>query len=48
MLLDPSISLIEVALAVGFQNQAHFSTVFKHFVNETPGRWRKESALHVL
>ncbi|WP_188080140.1 AraC family transcriptional regulator [Neorhizobium sp. P12A] len=46
MLLDPSTSLIEVALAVGFQNQAHFSTVFKQFVNETPGRWRKDIALH--
>jgi AraC-like DNA-binding protein len=48
MLLDPSISLIEIALAVGFQNQAHFSTVFKQFVNETPGRWRKHTASHVL
>jgi AraC family transcriptional regulator len=42
MLLDPSTSLIETALAVGFQSQAHFSTVFKHFEGETPGRWRKD------
>jgi AraC family transcriptional regulator len=36
-------SLAEVALAVGFQTQAHFCTVFKRFAGETPGRWRKEN-----
>ncbi|MGC1303758.1 MAG: AraC family transcriptional regulator [Caulobacteraceae bacterium] len=41
MLLDPSIELIDVALSVGFQAQAHFSTVFKRYVGETPGRWRR-------
>jgi AraC family transcriptional regulator len=32
--------LAEVALAVGFQAQAHFSTVFKRLTDETPARWR--------
>jgi len=32
--------LAEVALAVGFCTQAHFSTVFKRITNETPARWR--------
>jgi len=33
--------LAEVALAAGFRSQAHFSTVFKRIVNETPARWRE-------
>jgi AraC family transcriptional regulator len=32
---------VDIALAVGFQTQAHFSTVFKRFVGESPGRWRR-------
>jgi AraC family transcriptional regulator len=32
--------LAEVALAVGFCTQAHFSTVFKRIMSETPARWR--------
>lgn len=32
--------LVDVALGVGFQTQAHFTTVFKRFVGETPKRWR--------
>lgn len=33
-------SLAEIALAVGFCTQAHFSTVFKRITGETPARWR--------
>jgi AraC-like DNA-binding protein len=33
-------TLVEVALSVGFQTQAHFTTVFKRFAGETPHRWR--------
>jgi AraC-like DNA-binding protein len=33
-------SLVDVALDVGFQTQAHFSTVFKRIVGATPGKWR--------
>jgi AraC-like DNA-binding protein len=32
--------LAEIALAVGFSTQAHFSTVFKHISGHTPARWR--------
>jgi AraC family transcriptional regulator len=41
LLLDTPNELVDVALTVGFQAQAHFSTVFKRFVGETPGRWRR-------
>ena len=33
--------LAEVAPSVGFQSQAHFSTVFKRIAGETPARWRR-------
>ena len=34
-------SLAEIALEVGFLAQAHFTTVFKRLVGETPARWRR-------
>ncbi len=40
MLRNSTDSLVEVALSVGFQTQAHFTDVFKRFVGETPHRWR--------
>ncbi|MBV8186078.1 MAG: helix-turn-helix transcriptional regulator [Alphaproteobacteria bacterium] len=46
LLRDPELPLVEVALAVGFQTQAHFTTVFKRYVGATPHRWRRcEAAL---
>jgi len=33
--------LAQIALIVGFQTQAHFTTVFGRFVGETPHRWRR-------
>lgn len=41
ILLTTGMPLVEVALAVGFQTQAHFTTVFRRFLGETPGRWRE-------
>lgn len=35
--------LCEVALDVGFKTQAHFTTVFKRIVGETPNEWRHHS-----
>lgn len=32
--------LVQVALGVGFQTQAHFTTVFRRFTGETPYQWR--------
>jgi AraC family transcriptional regulator len=35
-----SMTIVAIAVAVGFQTQAHFTTVFKRFAGSTPHRWR--------
>lgn len=40
ILSNTAMPLAQVAVALGFQAQAHFSTVFKRLTGETPGRWR--------
>jgi AraC family transcriptional regulator len=40
LLKQANISLVEVALSVGFQTQAHFTTVFKRIAGDTPYQWR--------
>jgi AraC family transcriptional regulator len=42
MLAAQPAALVDVALSVGFQTQAHFTTVFKRFVGNTPCQWRRE------
>ena len=44
LLRNPEIALVDVALSVGFQTQAHFTTVFRRFVGQTPHRWRRLTA----
>jgi AraC-like DNA-binding protein len=46
LLGDPELTLVDVALSVGFQTQAHFTTVFKRFAGETPHRWRRLAPGH--
>lgn len=41
LLLQTTREILDIALTVGFQTQAHFSTVFKRIVGEAPGRWRR-------
>jgi AraC family transcriptional regulator len=41
MLVGDGAPIVDVALSVGFQTQAHFSTVFKHFVGQSPHAWRQ-------
>lgn len=41
LLADTDTALAEIALSVGFLAQAHFTTVFKRLVGETPARWRR-------
>jgi len=40
LLVQTEEALAIVAMDVGFQTQAHFTTVFKKIVGITPGRWR--------
>jgi len=40
LLRQGDIPLVDVALTVGFQTQAHFTTVFKRFTGDTPYQWR--------
>ncbi len=34
------LALVEIALQTGFQNQPHFTTVFRKITSVTPGKWR--------
>jgi AraC-like DNA-binding protein len=40
LLLESELKLVEIALASGFQTQAHFTTVFKKLTFSTPYEWR--------
>jgi AraC family transcriptional regulator len=40
LLRNSTTAIVEIALAVGFQTQAHFTTAFKRFVGCTPRQWR--------
>jgi AraC family transcriptional regulator len=42
LLRDPSMSIVDVALSLGFGTQAHFTVVFKSIVESTPAHWRKQ------
>jgi AraC-like DNA-binding protein len=41
LLRNTELALVDVALSVGFQTQAHFTTVFRRLAGETPHRWRR-------
>jgi len=41
ILSSTDMPLAEVALSLGFQAQAHFSTVFKRLTGQSPARWRR-------
>ncbi len=41
MLATTDMPIVELALAVGFSTQAHFTAVFKRFSGLTPHRWRR-------
>jgi AraC-like DNA-binding protein len=42
LLRETTKPLVEIALDVGFQTQAHFTTVFRRLMGETPNRWRQK------
>lgn len=41
LLRDPSMSIVDVALLLGFRTQAHFTVAFKNIVGHPPAYWRK-------
>jgi len=41
IMMGEDMPLAQVAHAVGFQSQSHFSTVFKRITGETPAAWRR-------
>jgi AraC-like DNA-binding protein len=43
LLLSSKHNVFDVALSCGFRSQAHFTTVFKRFVGETPYCWRTKA-----
>jgi len=43
LLLQANAKIVEVALGVGFENQAHFTTVFGNFVGMTPREFQRSS-----
>ena len=47
LLRQSTLTLVEIALTVGFQTQAHFTTVFKRFVGDTPYQWRNANCAGV-
>ncbi|MBR0845764.1 helix-turn-helix transcriptional regulator [Bradyrhizobium liaoningense] len=44
LLRNCEMPIVEVALSVGFQSQAHFTTTFRRFAGNTPSRWRDAAA----
>lgn len=43
LLRDDDAKIVDVALEVGFENQAHFTTVFGNFVGMTPRQFQRSS-----
>ena len=48
LLRNPSMSIVDVALTLGFSTQAHFTVVFKNIVGNTPARWRRHLHCRLL
>ncbi|WP_147155093.1 helix-turn-helix domain-containing protein [Reyranella soli] len=41
LLAGTDLTLVDIAMSIGFANQSHFSTVFGRMEGQTPGRWRR-------
>lgn len=46
LLKNPNLSLLEIALAVGFNNQNYYSTIFKKITSKTPLQFRESILKH--
>jgi AraC-like DNA-binding protein len=47
MLVGTGLSLVEVALSVGFQTQSHFTSVFKRYAGQPPRAWRESRGVQI-
>jgi AraC-like DNA-binding protein len=45
MLVQTGMSVVDIALSVGFQSQSHFTVVFNRFVGRPPHAWRQSHAI---
>src|ERR1700721_416877 len=48
LLRTTTMPIVEIAPTVGFQTQAHLTTVFKRFAGCTPGRWRAINQMPIV
>ncbi len=47
MLVETGMSLVDIALSVGFQTQSHFTSVFKRYAGQPPRAWRESRGVIV-
>jgi AraC family transcriptional regulator len=47
MLAETGMSLVDIALSVGFQTQSHFTSVFKRYAGQPPRAWRESRGVTV-
>jgi AraC family transcriptional regulator len=47
MLAGTGMSLVDIALSVGFQTQSHFTSVFKRYAGQPPRAWRESRGITV-
>jgi len=48
LLRNCEMPIVEIALTVGFQSQAHFTTTFRRFAGDSPRRWRNAAAVGLI
>jgi transcriptional regulator GlxA family with amidase domain len=48
LLRTSPMAIVEIAFAVGFQTQAHFTTVFKRFAGHSPRQWRMANQIRTV
>ncbi|HIV02962.1 MAG TPA: helix-turn-helix transcriptional regulator, partial [Candidatus Aphodoplasma excrementigallinarum] len=46
LMLDPRLSLVEVAAASGFDNQSYFTKVFRRVTGVSPGKYRETRGIN--
>lgn len=48
MLDRPNVDLVNIAIACGFSDQAHFSRTFKKIAGLTPKQYRQNNDLNII